>query len=109
MARSRLELQHPKRPLPRIIDAFITRDITSSNPWEKHQGVQGGFLISRPSMSHFQRYLSFIKEGNYTKGRGEGSGWAGLGYGGFQGAMAYQGVVAYFYDQLVPNTAVGKS
>ena len=32
--------------------------------------------------------------------------WAGLGYGGFQGAMAYQGVVAYYYDQLRPNTAV---
>jgi len=32
--------------------------------------------------------------------------WAGLGYGGFQGAMAYQGVVAYYYDQLAPNTAV---
>ena len=32
--------------------------------------------------------------------------WGGLGYGGFQGAMAYQGVVAYYYDQLGPNTAV---
>jgi len=32
--------------------------------------------------------------------------WAGLGYGGFQGAMAYQGVVAYYYDQLRPNSAV---
>ena len=32
--------------------------------------------------------------------------WAGLGYGGFQGSMAYQGVVAYYYDQLRPNTAV---
>lgn len=106
-ARSRLELQHPERTLPRQIDAFITRDITSSNPWEKHQGVQGGFLVSRPSMSHFEGYLDFIKEGNFTKGRGEGSGWSGLGYGGFQGAMAYQGAVAYFYDQLVPNTAVG--
>ena len=107
-ARSRLDLQHPERPLPRQIDAFFTRDITSSNPWEKHQGVQGGFLVARPSMNHFQRYLDFIKAGNYTKGRGDGSGWSGLGYGGFQGAMAYQGVVAYFYDQLLPNAAVGK-
>ena len=32
--------------------------------------------------------------------------WGGLGYGGFQGAMAYQGAVAYFYDQIRPNTAV---
>ena len=107
-ARSRLELQHPERSLPNQIDAFLTRDITSANPWEKRQGVQGGFLVSRPSLSTFERYLAFIKEGNYTKGRGEGSGWSGLGYGGFQGAMAYQGVVAFFYDQLAPNTAVGK-
>ena len=32
--------------------------------------------------------------------------WSGLGYGGFQGAMAYQGVVAFYYDRLRPNTAV---
>lgn len=107
-ARSRLDLQHPERALPKRIDAFLTRDITSANPWEKRQGVQGGFLVSRPSMKTFAQYLAFIKEGNYTKGRGEGSGWSGLGYGGFQGAMAYQGVVAFYYDQLAPNTAVGK-
>lgn len=109
LARSRLELQHPERKLPKQIDAFLTKDITSANPWERHQGVQGGFLVSRPSMSQFELYLAFIKEGNYTKGRGERSGWSGLGYGGFQGAMAYQGVVAFFYDQLAPNTAVGES
>eukprot|EP00429_Kryptoperidinium_foliaceum_P007949 CAMPEP_0176019710 /NCGR_PEP_ID=MMETSP0120_2-20121206/9529_1 /TAXON_ID=160619 /ORGANISM="Kryptoperidinium foliaceum, Strain CCMP 1326" /LENGTH=370 /DNA_ID=CAMNT_0017352791 /DNA_START=401 /DNA_END=1513 /DNA_ORIENTATION=+ len=106
LARSRLELQHPERPLPNRIDAFITRDITSSKPWEKHQGVQGGFLVARPSESNFDRYLAFIRDGNYTKGRGDGSGWHGLGYGGFQGAMAYQGAVAFFYDQISPNTAV---
>ncbi len=106
-ARSRLEVQHPERKLPSQIDAFLTKDITSANPWEYRQGVQGGFLVARPSMSHFERYLAFIKEGNFTKGRGEGSGWSGLGYGGFQGAMAYQGAVAFFYDQLAPNTAVG--
>jgi hypothetical protein len=106
LARSRIELQHPERKLPQQIDAFFTRDITSANPWENRQGVQGGFLVSRPSMSHFQSYVNFIKQGNYTKGRGNEKGWYGLGYGGFQGAMAYQGVVAYFYDQLAPDTAV---
>jgi hypothetical protein len=105
-SRARLQLQHPERPLPKQIDAFFTRDITSAQPWETRQGVQGGFLVARPSMHHFQTYLDFIKEGNYTKGRGNDKGWAGLGYGGFQGAMAYQGAVAYFYDQFVPNTAV---
>ena len=32
--------------------------------------------------------------------------WGRLGYGGFQGAMVYQGAVTYYYDQLQPNTAV---
>jgi hypothetical protein len=105
-ARRRLQVQHPERPLPDPIDAFFTRDITSAQPWEIRQGVQGGFLVARPSMEHFQAYLQFIKRGNYTKGRGNFNGWDNLGYGGFQGAMAYQGVVAYFYDQLAPNTAV---
>jgi hypothetical protein len=106
LARSRLELQHPERELPKQIDAFLTRDITSATPWEVHQGVQGGFLVARPSTSHFEKYLEFIKEGNYIRGRGNDKGWYGLGYGGFQGAMAYQGAVAYFYDQLAKNTAV---
>lgn len=105
-ARSRLEVQHPHRPLPPRIDAFFTRDITSAQPWEVRQGVQGGFLVSRPSMDHFERYRTFIKRGNYTGGRGNGRGWDNLGYGGFQGAMAYQGAVAYFYDQIATNTAV---
>eukprot|EP00980_Cylindrotheca_fusiformis_P018078 scaffold5799_cov110-Cylindrotheca_fusiformis.AAC.5 len=105
-ARSRLDRQHPERELPERIDAFLTRDITSSTPWEVHQGAQGGFLVARPSMSHFEKYLEFIKEGNYVKGRGNDKGWYGLGYGGFQGAMAYQGVVAYFYDQIAKDTAV---
>ena len=105
-ARNRLELQHPSRPLPNVIDAFMTRDITSSQPWERIQGIQGGFLINRPSKTDFEIYKSFIRQGNYTRGRCETCGWGGLGYGGFQGAMAYQGAVAYFYDQFKPNTAV---
>jgi hypothetical protein len=105
-ARSRLEIQHPEKQLPKTIDAFFTRDITSGTPWEIRQGVQGGFLVARPNMGHFERYLEFIKEGNYIRGRGNGKGWYGLGYGGFQGAMAYQGVVAYFYDHIAKDTAV---
>jgi hypothetical protein len=105
-ARSRLQVQHPSRVLPDVIDAFMTRDVTSSQPWEKVQGVQGGFLVNRPSKVDLEAYVKFIKEGNYSPGRCATCGWAGLGYGGFQGAMAYQGAVAYFYDILKPNTAV---
>jgi hypothetical protein len=105
-ARKSIERQHPEDPWPETIDAFFTRDITSAQPWERVTAVQGGFLVARPDKAVFDKYLEFIKEGNYTRGRGDGSGWGGLGYGGFQGAMAYQGVVAYYYDQLRPNTAV---
>lgn len=106
-ARQELQVQHPNIPLPSVIDAFFTRDITSAQPWEVHQGVQGGFLVARSNLQDFDLYLKFIKEANFSGSRrGEGSGWGGLGYGGWQGAMAYQGVVAYFYDQYKPNTAV---
>ncbi|KAL7464722.1 hypothetical protein ACHAXS_005088 [Conticribra weissflogii] len=105
-AKRRIEKQHPEDPWPEKVDAFLTRDITSAKPWEKVTGVQGGFLVARPDPAVFDAYIEFIKEGNYIGGRGDGKGWGGLGYGGFQGAMAYQGTVAYYYDQLRPNTAV---
>ncbi|KAL3757827.1 hypothetical protein ACHAWU_006135 [Discostella pseudostelligera] len=105
-ARERIERQHPEEVWPERIDAFFTRDVTSAKPWEKVLAVQGGFLVARPDIAVFDAYIEFIKEGNYIGGRGDGTGWAGLGYGGFQGAMAYQGVVAYYYDQLRPNSAV---
>lgn len=105
-ARKRIERQHPGEAWPETVDAFLTRDVTSAKPWESKTAVQGGFLVARPDTAVFDAYIDFIKEGNYKGGRGDGTGWAGLGYGGFQGAMAYQGVVAYYYDQLRPNTAV---
>lgn len=105
-ARGKIERQHSELEWPDTVNAFFTRDITSAKPWEKITAVQGGFLVARPDKQVFDKYIEFIKEGDYKKGRGDGSGWAGLGYGGFQGAMAYQGAVAYYYDQLAPNTSV---
>lgn len=75
-ARARLRIQRPSwRTLPDRIDAFVTRDVTSATPDEKAQAVQGGFVVARPSMEHFEIYKDFIKKGNYTPGRGPGSGW----------------------------------
>ena len=105
-AKGRIERQHEDTTWPETINAFLTRDITSAKPWEKITAVQGGFLVARPDVRVFDEYIKFIKEGNYKPGRGDGSGWYGMGYGGFQGAMAYQGVLAYYYDQIAPNTAV---
>ena len=90
-ARNRLKIQNPSfQTMPDRIDAFFTRDVTSSTPWETVRAVQGGFLVARPNLQHFRTFQAFISEGNYTPGRGPNSGWGGLGYGGFQGAMAYQ-------------------
>ena len=106
-ARAKIVLPNPLADaLPETIDAFYTKDATSSQPWEIRQGAQGGFLVARPSQYVFDLYKKFITEGNYIRGRGNDKGWAGLGYGGSQGAMAYQGAVAYLYDILYPNRAV---
>lgn len=79
VARGRLHIQRPQyQELPDRIDAFITRDVTSGAPWEAVQAVQGGFVVARPSMEHFEMYRQFILEANYTKGRGPASGWGGM-------------------------------
>jgi hypothetical protein len=109
-ARERLQIQNnnpgTQVVLPDRIDAFLTRDVTSAKPWERVRAVQGGFVVARPNVEHFRLYQEFIMQANYTPGRGPFSGWGGIGYGGFQGAMAYQGVLAYFYDQIYPDHAV---
>lgn len=108
LARQQLQLQPPqgRQQLPDRIDAFFTRDVTSAKPWEKVRAIQGGFVVVRPNASHFSLYQKFITEANYSRGRGPDSGWGGMGYGGFQGAMAYQGVISFFYDQIYPGHAV---
>lgn len=105
-ARAEIKLSYPEQTLPDTIDAFYTKDVTSSQPWEIRQGLQGGFLVARPNQTLFNQYVKFITEGNFIQGRGNGFGWDGLGYGGFQGAMAYQGACAYMYDILYPDRAV---
>jgi hypothetical protein len=101
------ELEYKSDVLPQgSIDAFFTRDMASTNPWEKMQPFQGGFLVARPDLNLFQTYLEIIQQGNYTKGRGDGKGWANMGHAGYQGALAIQGIVAYFYDFFRPGAFV---
>ena len=49
-ARRRLARQHPDDPWPDAVDAFLTRDVTSAQPWETRTAVQGGFLVARPDV-----------------------------------------------------------
>jgi len=98
-ARKRIQMEWPEDNLPEQIDAFFTRDYTSSWPWKKIAGVQGGLLVLRPNETVFHKYMDIILEGNYKSGFNNECGWDGLGYGGWVGAKAFQGLVAYFYGE----------
>ena len=99
-ARSRIPVMFGK-DMPDVIDAYFTRDYNMNNPNnDKPVLVQGGFLVIRPSMEAFEKYQEIIRIGDF---RG-GSGWGGLGYVTY-GAMTFQGIVPYFYDAIVPDTA----
>ncbi|KAL7479831.1 hypothetical protein ACHAW6_005553 [Cyclotella cf. meneghiniana] len=91
-------------PLPQNnpIDAFFTRDYNMVNPGHKHVGIQGGFLVIRPSMEAFHNYVEVVLEGNFV----QGNGWGSKGYGGYFGAQQIQGICSYYYDYLHPGTAV---
>ena len=91
-------------PLPEAnpIDAFFTRDYNMVNPGHEHVGIQGGFLVIRPSMEAFQNYVDVVMEGNFVSGNG----WGGKHYGGYFGAQQIQGICSYYYDHLHPGTAV---
>lgn len=89
-------------PVDHPIDAFFTRDYNMVNPGHKHVGVQGGFLVLRPSIKAFNEYVDVVLEGNFK----QGNGWGGKGYGGYFGAQQIQGICSYYYDHLHPGTAV---
>ena len=84
------------------IDAFFTRDYNMAHKGMKHVGVQGGFLVLRPSLSVFAEFSSIIKHGDFRSN----GGWGGLGFGPFYGSMTFQGIIPYFYDHFHPGTAV---
>ena len=47
-----------------------------------------------------RQYFEIIKEGNYTEGLGNDVGWYNSGHGGYVGAKAMQGLMAYYYDHV---------
>lgn len=88
------------------LDAFFTRDYNMRSAKkggvEKPTGVQGGFLVLRPSMQVFEEFQDIIRKGDFQRGKG----WGGLGFGPFYGSMTFQGIIPYYYDALHPGTAV---
>jgi len=97
-----IDAMWPDRPLPPVISAYFTRDYNMVKPSKPHVGVQGGFLVLRPSLDALALYTDTIRTGDFRR---EG-GWGGTEHGTFYGGMTFQGIVPYFYDELRPGTAV---
>ena len=106
LARSMIERERDTDTWPDKIDAFITRDWHQVAPNKFPPGYQAGFIVGRRNPQVFDEMIEVIKEGNYSEGWGWKSGWGSKGYGGYIGAMAMQGLVAYYYDHIRPNTTV---
>ena len=84
------------------IDAYFTRDYNMNHRGMKHAGVQGGFLVLRPSRRVYDEFVSIIREGDFRPN----GGWGGQGFGPFYGSMTFQGIIPYYYDHLHPGTGV---
>ena len=67
------------------IDAFFTRDYNMAHRGMKHAGVQGGFLVLRPSLDVYNEFVSIIREGDFRSN----GGWGGMGFGPFYGVSAF--------------------
>mmetsp|Transcript_464 Transcript_464/g.693 ORF Transcript_464/g.693 Transcript_464/m.693 type:complete len:495 (+) Transcript_464:306-1790(+) len=93
---------HDPLPTKQPINAFFTRDYNMAHQGMKHAGVQGGFLVLRPSMEVYEEFREIIRKGDF---RSKG-GWGGMGFGPFYGSMTFQGIIPYFYDHLHPGTGV---
>jgi hypothetical protein len=50
--------------------------------------------------------VDVIKHHPFDGGYSRENGWGNKGYGGYVGAMAMQGLMAYYYDVVRPNTSV---
>ncbi|KAL7498825.1 hypothetical protein ACHAWT_010788 [Skeletonema menzelii] len=100
-----LEYQDKRQSMPEDIQAYLTRDYHQVIPGRK-AAFQAGFIVLRPNQKVFEKYLEVIREGNYVEGFSRENGWGGKGYGGVVGSMAMQGLPAYYYDEIAPNTSV---
>lgn len=105
-ARDQIPTEFPQTTKwPEHIDAFMTRDWPQVIPGRK-AGYQAGFLVAKPNAQVFDIVVDVIRKGDYVDGYGRDNGWGGQGYGGFVGAKAMQGLMAYVYDVLLYDTWV---
>ena len=96
-----IPLERPNDPWPADgVEAFLTRDWGQNRPGPRPPGYQAGLLVGRRKPELIPEIVHVIREGNYSAGYGMDAGWGGKGYGVFVGAMAMQGLLAYFYDHV---------
>lgn len=55
--------------------------------------MNGGFMVIRPNMVHYERMLALIYEGDFR----DSTGWHGSGIGWCYGGQTIQGIVPYLY------------
>eukprot|EP01084_Bolivina_argentea_P259071 437015_1 len=55
--------------------------------------MNGGYLIIRPNIEHYNDMIALLVEGDFR----DGSGWKGSGIGWVYGGRTIQGIVPYYY------------
>ncbi|KAL7548057.1 hypothetical protein ACHAWF_011343, partial [Thalassiosira exigua] len=93
------------------VDAFFTKDYNMIAPGRHSQrvGVQGGFLVVRPSVDEYVEMINMIYSGEFYGGTNAWppAGWFKSGYGRhIWGAMTIQGFLAYYFDAVKPDRSV---
>lgn len=84
------------------VDGYFTKDYNMIVPGNQNQrvGVQGGFLVVRPSTTTYTHLISLVYSGEFYGGfDAKTSGWMKSGYGKhIWGSMTIQGLMAYYFD-----------
>ena len=112
--RARLRLEVERRhsptelvPLPDQPQAAFTKDWGQVVPGYQPL-FQAGFLVARTNPQVLYDVTHIIKTETYvpqSEGVGfKNLGWAGTGIGTYVGAMAMQGVMAFYYEKKAPGT-----
>mmetsp|Transcript_24990 Transcript_24990/g.42492 ORF Transcript_24990/g.42492 Transcript_24990/m.42492 type:complete len:522 (+) Transcript_24990:45-1610(+) len=89
-----------------VVDAFYTKDYNMISPHKEghveHVGVQGGFLVVRPSMLTYLKLRDMVYSGEFYGGHGgKTTGWFKSGYGKhIWGSMTIQGLLGYYFDHV---------
>ena len=88
------------------VNAYYTKDYNMIDPSKaghvEHVGVQGGFLVVRPSQVTYLKMRNLIYSGEYYPGQdGQTSGWFKQGYGRhIWGSMTIQGFMGHYFDHV---------